>query len=68
VRAGCPKPEGDPTAGADERVVFDVAMRTGPTRSLWIRVGSTLLWAAYTGLYAIALLRQLEPLRAQYIR
>ena len=39
-------------------LIFDRVMRVGWTRSLVVRVGAVLLWAAYTAIYAAALLRQ----------
>ena len=39
-------------------LIFDRVMRAGWTRSLFIRIGASLLWAAYAAIYGAALLRQ----------
>jgi hypothetical protein len=43
-------------------LVFDRAMRDGWTRLALVRVGATLLWAAYAAIYGAALLRQVGQL------
>jgi hypothetical protein len=43
---------------AVQPLVFDRVMRVGWTRSLFVRIGASVLWAAYAAIYGAALLRQ----------
>jgi hypothetical protein len=43
---------------AAQPLIFDRVMRDKWTRSLFIRIGASLLWAAYAAVYSAALFRQ----------
>ncbi len=44
---------------AMQPLIFDRLMRQGWTGALWLRVGATLIWMAYTVIYGAALVRLL---------